>query len=40
MDTDDLIEMAWDVIVRAVHVSDALKTELGATPSHFESEDE
>ena len=28
MDTDDLTEMAWDLIVRAARVSDTLKAEL------------
>lgn len=40
MDTDDLTEMAWDVIVRAAHVSDTLKAELGAMASLFNTEDE
>ena len=40
MDTDDLTEMAWDVIVRAAHVSDTLKAELGAMASRFKSENE
>jgi hypothetical protein len=30
MDTDDLSEMAWNVIVQAAEVSDTLKAELGA----------
>ncbi|MFO7557417.1 MAG: hypothetical protein R6X10_01190 [Desulfobacterales bacterium] len=40
MDTDDLTEMAWDVIVRAGRVSDTLKVELGAMARQFKSEDE
>jgi hypothetical protein len=40
MDTDDLTEMAWDVIVRAALVSDTLKAELGALARQFKSEDE
>ncbi len=40
MDTDDLTEMAWDVIVRAARVSDTLKAELGAMAGRFQSEDE
>ena len=40
MDTDDLTEMAWDVIVRAARVSNTLKAELGAMASQFQSEDE
>jgi len=40
MDTDDLSEMAWDVIVRAAHVSETLKAELGAMASRFKTEEE
>ncbi|MEN6374455.1 MAG: hypothetical protein ABFD75_06680 [Smithella sp.] len=40
MDTDDLTEMAWDVIVRAARVSDTLKAELGAMAYRYQSEDE
>jgi hypothetical protein len=40
MDTDDLTESAWDIIIRAAHVSDALKAELGAMARRFRSEDE
>ena len=40
MDTDDLTEMAWDIIVRAAHVSDTLKAELGAMSRHFQNEDD
>ncbi len=40
MDTDDLTEMAWGIIVRASQVSDTLKAELGAMGSRFKTEDE
>lgn len=40
MDTDDLTEMAWGVIVSASQVSDTLKAELGAMASRFRAEDE
>lgn len=40
MDTDDLTEMAWGIIVSASHVSDTLKAELGAMASLFNTEDE
>jgi len=40
VDTDNLTEMAWDVIIRASLVSDTLKAELGAMARHFQSEDE
>ena len=40
MDTDDLTEMAGDLIVRAARVSDTLKAELGAMVRQFQSEDE
>lgn len=40
MDTDDLTEMAWDVIVSASQVSDTLKAELGAMASPFKTENE
>ena len=40
MDTDDLTEMAWGVIVSASQVSDTLKAELGAMASRFKTEDE
>lgn len=39
MDTDDLTEMAWDIIVRAACVSDTLKAELGAMARRFQFED-
>jgi hypothetical protein len=40
MDTDDLTEMAWGVIVSASQVSDTLKAELGAMAGRFRTEDE
>ena len=40
MDTDDLTEMAWDIIVSASRVSDTLKAELGAMASRFKTEDD
>jgi hypothetical protein len=40
MDTDDLTEMAWDIIVCAARVSDTLKAELGSMASQYRSEDE
>jgi hypothetical protein len=40
VDTDELTEMAWDVIVRVACVSDTLKAELGAMARRFQSEDE
>jgi len=40
MDTDDLTEMAWDLIFRAASVSDTLKAELFAIASRFKTEDE
>jgi hypothetical protein len=40
VDTDELTEMAWDVIVRVACVSDTLKAELGAMARQFQSEDE
>jgi hypothetical protein len=40
MDTDDLTEMAYDVIVCASRVSDTLKAELSAMASRFKSENE
>ncbi|MFV0436525.1 MAG: hypothetical protein ACK5PS_03920 [Desulfopila sp.] len=40
MDTDDLTEMAWGVIVSGSRVSDTLKVELGAMASQFKTEDE
>ncbi|MCJ8499531.1 hypothetical protein [Desulfatitalea alkaliphila] len=40
MDTDDLTEMAWGLIVGASRVSDTLKAELGAMAGRFKTEDE
>lgn len=40
MDTDDLTEMAWGVIISAYQVSDTLKAELGAMANRFKPEDE
>jgi len=40
MDTDDLSEMAWGVIVCAADVSETLKAELGAMASRCKVEDE
>ena len=40
MDTDDLTEMAYDIIVRAAQVSDTLKAGLGARSFRYDSEDE
>ena len=40
MDTDDLSEMAWDIIVQAAQVSDNLKVELGALSGSFTNEDD
>lgn len=40
MDTDDLTEMAWDIVVSASRVSDTLKAELGALASRFRTEEE
>ncbi|MCP5349293.1 MAG: hypothetical protein R3F41_07960 [Gammaproteobacteria bacterium] len=40
MDTDDLTELPWGIIVSASQVSDTLKAELGAMASRFKTEDE
>jgi hypothetical protein len=40
MDTDDLSDMAWDIIVRAAQVSDTLKADLGARSGRYENEDD
>jgi hypothetical protein len=40
MDSDDLTEMSWGIIVSASQVSDTLKAELGAMASRFKTEDE
>lgn len=40
MDTDDLSEKAWALIILAATVSDTLKAELGAMAGRFRSEEE
>lgn len=40
MDTDDLSEMAWEIIVRAAQVSDTLKADLGARSDRYGNEDD
>ena len=40
MDTDDLSEMAWEIIARAAQVSDTLKAELGTRSGKYNSEDD
>jgi hypothetical protein len=40
MNTDDLTEMAWGIIVSTSRVSDTLKAELGAMANRFKTEDE
>jgi hypothetical protein len=40
MDTDDLSDMAWDIIARAAQVSDTLKADLGARSGRYENEDD
>ena len=40
MDTDELTEMSWDIIVYAASVSDTLKAELGTLANDFKCEDE
>lgn len=40
MDTDDLTEIAWGIIISASQVSDTLKAELGVMASRFKTEDE
>jgi hypothetical protein len=40
MDTDDLSEMAWEIIARAAQVSDTLKVDLGARSSRYRNEDD
>jgi hypothetical protein len=40
MDTDDLSEMAWEIIARADQVSDTLKADLGARSSRYGNEDD
>jgi len=39
MDTDELSEMAYDIIVQAAQISDTLKAELGALSGHYGKED-
>ena len=39
MDTDELSEMAYDIIVQAAQISDTLKAELGALSGHYDKED-
>jgi hypothetical protein len=39
MDTDDLSDMAWDIIARAAQVSDTLKADLGVRSSRYGNED-
>ncbi len=40
MDTDDLSEMAWEIIARAAQVSDTLKADLGARSGRHDNEDD
>lgn len=40
MDTDDLSEMAWEIIARAAQVSDTLKADLGSRGSRYGNEDD
>lgn len=40
MDTDDLSEMAWEIIARAAQVSDTLKADLGARSGRYGCEDD
>jgi hypothetical protein len=40
MDTDDLSEMAWEIIARAAQVSNTLKADLGAESSGYGREDD
>jgi hypothetical protein len=40
MDTDDLSEMAWEIIARAARVSDTLKGDLGARSGRYGNEDD
>ena len=39
MDTDDLTEMAYEIIIRADYILDVLKTEIGASCAKYENED-
>jgi hypothetical protein len=40
MDTDDLSEMAWEIIAQAAQVSDTLKADLGARSGRYGNEDD
>ena len=40
MDTDDLTELAWSIIVHAAEVSDTLRVELGVMAGEFATEDD
>jgi hypothetical protein len=40
MDTDDLTEMAYEIITRADDVLDALRTEIGASAIKMKTEDD
>ena len=40
MDTDDLSDKAYGIIVAAAMVSDTLKADLGALSSRYKTEDE
>ena len=40
MDTDDLSDMAWEIIARAAQVSDTLKADLGARSGRYGNEDD
>jgi hypothetical protein len=40
MDTDDLTEMAWEIIAQAAQVSDTLTTDLGARSGRYGNEDD
>jgi hypothetical protein len=39
MDTDELSEMAYDIIVQAAQISDTLKAELGTLSGNYNKED-
>ena len=39
MDTDDLTEMAYEIIVRADYILDVLRTEIGASCAKYEDEE-
>jgi hypothetical protein len=40
MDTDDLAEMAWEIIAQAAQVSDTLKADLCARSGRYGNEDD